>query len=225
MSSVRSLSIIFIPTNPTIDVGHGTGESLILQLSHPDVPRASSITGITSLKAHYERSMARVARLQHQTEVQFYHGDAVFRPQSKKHPLDPRSPMAAFDAILALDCAYHFKSRDLFLRQSLARLAPDGRIALADICFTTASLEKAYLRPFIRLIMPAENVMSTEEYVQRMHDIGYRDIQLEDISNEVFPGFCKFLKEMGGLWWILGRIILLLGAKFVIVSGVNENSK
>src|SRR5882762_9807922 len=54
-----------IANTPSLpDVGHGSGESLILQISHPEVPRPSRLTGITSLKTHHQRSSDRVARLQ-----------------------------------------------------------------------------------------------------------------------------------------------------------------
>lgn len=218
-----------------IDVGHGTGESLILQLSDPTVPRPSKLTGITSLKAHYERSLARTSRLQSsQSEVDLYHGDVIYRPTAEatigatsqtktdvKHPMDPSSNMPPYDTILALDCAYHFNTRPVFLQQSLERLVPQGRIALADICFTPSSLQSTFLRALAGLIMPTENVISTDQYVQQMQVMGYQDVQLEDITEDVFPGFIKFLKSRGRGWWLFANLVdwfTRQGARYVIVS-------
>lgn len=107
------------------------------------------------------------------------------------------------------------------MQQSLARLAPQGHIALADICFTPASLQSTILRKFAGLIMPKENVISTDQYVQQMQEMGYQDVQLEDVTEDVFPGFVKFLKSRGGGWWVFGNLIdwfTRQGARFVIVS-------
>lgn len=149
----------------------------------------------------------------------------MFKLGYAKHPLDPATAAPPFDTVLALDCAYHFKTRSAFLSQSFDRLAPGGRIALADICFTPGSLQKPFMRAFVRLfgLMPAENIISTEDYVREMDNLGYKDVQLEDISKDVFPGFIKFLKGRGIGWWAFANFIGLWtegGARFVIVSAV-----
>jgi len=223
------------PGGNVLDVGHGSGESLILQLTHPTIPRPSRLTGITSLKTHYQRSSDRIARLQASSKVQgdlqpevvLYHGDAIFRPEpDSKHPLHPSSSpsISPYTSILALDCAYHFNTRPTFLRQSLHHLAPTGRIALADMCFTPSSLRKLYIRTLVHLfrLMPLENVVSAEEYVRDMEQMGYVDVRLEDISEDLFPGFERFLKGRGGGWWVFGHFVrwwAWMGARFVIVSG------
>ena len=219
----------------SLDVGHGSGESLILQLSHPRVPRPTRLTGITSLKTHYQRSMDRIARLKGsqndpgpKPEVVLYHGDAVFRPglqPKSNHPLDPSSPAPPYTTILALDCAYHFNTRSTFLRQSLHRLSSGGRIALADICFTPTRLESYISTSAVsRLcgLMPPSNVVTPDQYVHEMQEMGYADVQLEDVSGYVFPGFTKFLKGKGGGWWVFGGVVAWWarsGMRFVVVSG------
>jgi hypothetical protein len=222
-----------------LDVGHGSGESLILQLSHPKVPRPSHLTGITSLKAHYQRSADRVTRLHASQsglepvpDVVLRHGDAVFRPgaKSEDHPLDPSSQSSPYTAILALDCAYHFNTRSSFLRQSFLRLTPGGRIALADICFTPAALQTNLfhnlisIRTLVRLsgLMPRSNMISTDQYVSEMQRIGYMDVQMEDLSDNVFPAFTKFLRRRGGGWWVFASILgwwAGRGMRFIVISG------
>jgi len=211
-----------------LDVGHGTGESLILLLSDPSVPRPSGITGITSLPAHHLRSRERVRRLQAsskgpQPEVALYKGDAVYRHPAIGHPLDPSSTKL-FDTILALDCAYHFDTRETFLLQSFNKLALHGRIALADICFDPAAPRSRWVRLAARVfkLMPQGNFVSKEGYVAQMEGIGYGDIRLEDVTEEVFPGFIRFLKGRGWGWAAFGLMVEWYqnaGARFVIVSG------
>ncbi|KAF4605259.1 hypothetical protein EYR40_004042 [Pleurotus pulmonarius] len=196
-----------------LDVGHGTGESLIFLLSCPRIPRPATITGITSLLNHHKRSSDRVHALQASQAsesapvVTLYHGDAVFRPFTDKHPLDSRLA-TTFDAILALDCAYHFHSRRAFLSQSLHRLTKGRRIALTDICFSPEALSNRINRFFITAahFMPSENTISITDYIRLMEEIGYVDVKMEDISEDVFPPFTAFLSSRGFGWWLFAPI-------------------
>ncbi|KAF5377499.1 hypothetical protein D9615_005348 [Tricholomella constricta] len=216
-----------------IDVGHGTGESVMLLLSEPSMPRPSSITGITSLPAHHRRTQERVDRLlSSQTDplpdVWLHLGDAVCQSEraTPDHPLAP-SAKTTFDRILALDCAYHFDTRRTFLQQSLRKLAPGGRIALADICFDPDIVlrsRKAWLMSSLLRLMPKENMVSSEGYKTQMVDMGYVDVQVEDITKDVFPGFVRFLKGRGMGWRMFGWVIEWyggMGAQFIVVSGMN----
>ncbi|EGN95887.1 hypothetical protein SERLA73DRAFT_76937 [Serpula lacrymans var. lacrymans S7.3] len=215
-----------------LDVGHGTGESLLLQLSHPAVPPPSRLTGITSLKVHYERSLCRVRRLQDslpntKTEVCLYHGDAIYRPGAVNHPLDPDSTGPLYTTILALDCAYHFQTRNDFLSQAFRCLASGGHVALADICFTPPSLQSwsSQCLFFILRLVPKQNIISTEQYVRAMTSIGYVDVELEDITDDVFPGFTGFLSTRGLRWFLLALVLrcyAYAGARFVLVSGTKS---
>lgn len=218
--------------NLHIDVGHGTGDSLLLHLASPLAPRPTRLTGITSLRIHYKRSSDRITRLQSSrrdlkaTEVDLHHTDAVYRPTAINHPLDPSSRSPPFHYILALDCAYHFNTRHDFLCQSFKRLAPGGRIALADIVFTSAALStpslKARALTSVFHLMPKANMITAEQYIQNLKSIGYVDIALEDVSDHVFPGFQRFLRPRGLGWAIFATVIgwyYSVGIRFVIVGG------
>ncbi|KAJ6610058.1 S-adenosyl-L-methionine-dependent methyltransferase, partial [Mycena sp. CBHHK59/15] len=216
------------PGGKVLDVGHGSGESLILLLTHPSVPRPSCLNGITSLESHYRRSQARVARLDQDVPVVLHAGDAIYRAGCIEHPLDPSSD-EHFDTILALDCAYHFQPRTAFLRQSYDRVLPGGSVALADICFAPSALQTRWTRLVTALLrlMPRQNLVSTDEYLAQMRTIGYVDVELEDITEDVFPGFIKFLRKRGFMWWAFGRILGAFagaGARFVVVRGKRDGS-
>jgi Methyltransferase domain len=212
-----------------LDVGYGTGESLVFLLSDHRVPRPSSLTGITSLAKHHRRAQNRIARLlsslpDPKPEVVLYAGDAVYHHRTAfDHPLDPSS-QKCFNTILALDCAYHFDTRSEFLSQSYVKLVPEGRIALADICIDPSSLRygQAWLITSFFRLMPKQNMVSTKQYVSVMKEIGYVDVQLRDITQDVFPGFIKFLRRKGWGWWFLALVLdwyANTGARFVIVTG------
>jgi len=212
-----------------LDVGYGCGDSILLQLSHPEVAKPSLLCGITSLPSHHRRSWDRVNSFHSAVEapedtpfVRLFQGDAVWRPEYQDHPLSPAF-QHDFDNILALDCAYHFNTREEFLRQSFRRLTPGGSVALADLCFASSP------GPVLTLLlcrvlhtMPKHNITTKEQYVRQMREIGYEDVELEDITPFVFPGFREFLKQRGYMWgafswlmsWLEGR-----GLRFVVIKG------
>jgi SAM-dependent methyltransferase len=211
------------------DVGHGTGESLLLLLSDPSIPRPSHLTGITSLDIHHHRSRKRVDKWQatdrNKVSVDLHHCDAVFDGVvPSTHPLNP-SRAITFDSILALDCAFHFNTRHKFLEQSFQKLTPGGSIALTDICFSTSSVNTRRTRLITSIVklIPRYNQISVEDYVDKMEQIGYIDVVLEDITPEVIPGFVVFLKSRGWGWWVSGSMmdwyLSNTGARVVIVSG------
>ena len=156
-------------------------------------------------------------------DVLLFEGDAVWRPgHQEHHPLSPHFGHE-FDNILALDCAYHFDTREEFLRQSFQRLAPGGRIALADLCFSAPpGPALAFFLSRIFHVMPRSNMVTKGQYVDKMNNIGYKDVEMEDITPFVFPGFRKFLKGRGNLGaafsglmgWLQGQ-----GLRFVLIKG------
>lgn len=65
-------------------------------------------------------------------------------------------------------------------------------------------------------------MVTKEQYVQQMYELGYENIGVDDITAFVFPGFRTFLKQrgiLGGFFagfmgWLQGR-----GLCFVIIEG------
>lgn len=141
------------------------------------------------------------------------------------HPLDPSSTAPPFTSILALDCAYHFHTRQDFLEQAFARLSTGGRVALADICFSPTALERRWIALVTSAVMPTANMVSPETYVQGMQQIGFVDVVMEDVTDDVFPGFIGFLQSRGIGWWMFGAVLrwyISLGVRYVVVAGTRE---
>ncbi|KAG8913731.1 hypothetical protein FRC00_001735 [Tulasnella sp. 408] len=227
-----------VPGGHVLDVGHGSGDSLILHALYPSSPKLERLTGITSNKDQYEEAARRVQdtcrRGATDIKLQLYHGDAVFHqsnaPPTHLHPLDPSSTLPPFTAITAIDCAYHFRSRNKFLQQSFVRLAPGGFIALADMNLvpTRSPLRRALARVLCVILgVPWENMISPSAYAQQLTDTGFADVEVEHIASEVFPRLTAFLKsettdgpQLGVAWWIMGEIFhiwwTICGGTYVI---------
>jgi SAM-dependent methyltransferase len=224
------LSLSLLRIDFFTDVGHGTGESLLFLLSGRISPRPAHLVGITSLEAHYLRSHERVSALlstlpEPKPNVELYHGDAVFKPDRGQtgHPLDPAHPIPCFTAVLALDCAYHFNSREDFLRNAYSRLQSGGRVALADIAFASKQLGSWWTTALLQMLgMPRVNVCSTSDFEQTLQRIGFVDVEIRDITDDVFPGFVRFLRSQGGMWLAFAAVVAALhraGARYLVVSG------
>ncbi|KIO33551.1 hypothetical protein M407DRAFT_17506 [Tulasnella calospora MUT 4182] len=229
-----------VPGGHVLDVGHGSGDSLILHALYPSSPKLEGLTGITSNKDQYEEAGRRVQdtcrRSMPEINLQLYHGDAIFHPsngpQASAHPLDPSSTLPPFTAITAIDCAYHFRSRNKFLQQSFARLAPGGFIALADMNIVSprSPLRRVLARALCRILgVPWENMISPSTYAQQLIDIGFANVEVEDITSEVFPRLTTFLKsettdspQLGVAWWIMGEVFrvwwTICGGTYVIAK-------
>lgn len=208
-----------------VDVGFGTGESLLYILSSVGGIQPIHLTGLTDNPSHCERARQRIhSRFpDHEKDVCLVAADAISHG-SPNHPLSSSSEFQPFDAIMALDCAYHFNTRQRFLEQSFSRLTSGGRIALADICFSEGSLTTVRTRATTSLLrmMPMPNRISVKEYRQQMETAGYIDVTIENITTDVFPAFISFLKGQGLNWWLFATIFQIYtssGAQYVVVSG------
>jgi SAM-dependent methyltransferase len=116
-----------------------------------------------------------------------------------------------YDLIYILDSIYHFPpSVPHFLTTALSSLSPGGVIAYTDV------LPPPNLPPWLSywvlptlVGVPVRNLASRparlEEYTAQLNKIGYTGVDIEDWTDEVFPGFARFLREKGGPWTLVAR--------------------
>jgi SAM-dependent methyltransferase len=106
---------------------------------------------------------------------------------------------ASFDLALALESAFHFRPRHAFLREAARVLTRDGRIALADIVLADAKpsfLTRALVVIGSRLWpTPIENRVALDVYLRELAEAGFRDIAVEDVSDDVFVPFKRFARR------------------------------
>ncbi|KAH7104676.1 S-adenosyl-L-methionine-dependent methyltransferase [Auriculariales sp. MPI-PUGE-AT-0066] len=210
------------PHGHILDVGHATGDSLLMQLKDKDVARPASLTGITSLPVQHKRARERISNLETNIPVSLFCGDAVHRHRTEDHPFTRTS--LRYSSILAIDCAYHFETRETFLRQAFDHLEDGGSIALADLVIEPipSYIVMMFFSTFFG--MHVKNITTSTRYIATLHNIGYDDVEVEDISTYVFPKFTRFLRSRGGafaafslsptVWWSLGgRFVIVRASK------------
>ncbi len=203
-----------------LDVGCGLGgtlASLNERFSHVDLTGLN----IDQRQLDYARENVQVAPTNRLT---WTHGDACEMPFED----------ASFDVVTALECAFHFDSRERFLSEVRRVLRPGGRFALCDL------MPAPHARPLLfakdmffsgyvgKLVGPTDITWTRDRYVRSAEDLGLRLTHESDVTRNTLPSY-RVLRQIAkvsqshvwsaawgtlGMEW-LGRLGLL---RYVILG-------
>ena len=92
---------------------------------------------------------------------------------------------AQFDAVICVEAAFHFNTRDTFLHETLRVLKPGGTLVLSDMLF-----RRGY-RPFAGLghIPRANLAPSLDAFRSRLAAAGFEAIDVQDATQACLGGF------------------------------------
>ena len=171
------------PGDEVLDVGVGFAEQDFVLL---DRFKVSHITGIDITPVHVDKGRDRVAKRGLEKQIDIRLGSATAM----------EFPDASFDKVLALECAFHFDTRDQFMREAFRVLKPGGTIALTDMLPTPGKkprLKTAFVRKYGHI--PEANYYDREEYPRRLAAAGFGDVLVESIREDVFPGMANYSRQ------------------------------
>jgi microcystin synthetase protein McyJ len=171
-----------------LDAGFGFGEQDLLFVREFDVDK---IIGVNVTELHVTTAQKRVEQRGLGERIDLRLGSAT------EIPLEA----ASVDKVLALECAFHFDTRERFFDEAFRVLRSGGRIATADCVPFVGERPSGLVNKlgWRRWGVPQANIYDREVYAEKLRAHGFVDVEVESIRNHVFPGMHRYaeLRQRG----------------------------
>ncbi len=151
------------------------------------------IVGLNITASQVTQARARVIQAGFSDHIDLRVGSAT------EMPLDD----ASFDAVVALECAFHFRTRARFFAEAYRVLRPGGRLVTADIIPMT-TMPQGLNRPRLSLgwrlmantfDIPKENAYPRDQYHDLLERSGFLQIDIASIRDQVYAPLHDYLRR------------------------------
>jgi cyclopropane fatty-acyl-phospholipid synthase-like methyltransferase len=176
------------PATTLLDVGFGFGDQLIDWCRHGGLGRAEGLN-ICPEQTGIARQRLADAGLAERVHVQV--GDATALPFEA----------ARFDAVTAVECAFHFRTREAFFREARRVLRDGGRLVLADfIGLERPDRRQRFAQAVARRTwgFAPGSFCSQEAYVAMLEGAGLREVSIERVTERVIPPGMRYARRRLG---------------------------
>jgi SAM-dependent methyltransferase len=178
------------PADQVLDVGFGFGDQDILWAR---TLKPQQIIGLNITASQVDVARRRVADLGLDGRIDLRRGSATDMPLASE----------SVDKVVALECAFHFRSRERFFREAWRVLRPGGRLVTADIIpmprlsTTRARLQQRLSWGLVarKFAIPPENAYTRPTYHCKLAIAGFEQIRVESIREQVYPPLHRYLAQ------------------------------
>jgi len=169
-----------------LDVGFGFADADLFWMERYAPKR---IVGLNITPMQVQLARRRVAERGWQDRIDLQEGSATRMPFAQ----------AEFDKVMALECCFHFDTREDFFRETFRVLRPGGRLAVADVVPLPVA-SKSFLvrlgedlgRAFWQI--PAVNLYPKDVYLAKLARAGFENVQVRSIREQVFEPFARYAR-------------------------------
>jgi cyclopropane fatty-acyl-phospholipid synthase-like methyltransferase len=176
------------PETTLLDVGFGFGDQLLDWCRHAGLGRAE---GLNVCPEQTEIARGRLAEAGLEGRVRVQVGDAVALPFEA----------GSFDAVTAVECAFHFHTRARFFGEARRVLKDGGRLVLADFIGTPRPGRRQRFAQGIAArawrFAPGSFCLQ-DEYAAMLDRAGFRDVSVERVTDRVIPPGMRYARRR--LW-------------------------
>lgn len=173
------------PDTALLDLGFGFGDQLIDWCRQAQLGRA---TGVNICPEQTEIARRRIAENGLSERVNVIVGDACHLPFRE----------GSFDAVTAVECAFHFRTRERFFREAHRVLKDGGRLVLSDfIGIKQPDRRQRFAQRVTSRIwdFAPGSFCTQDEYRALLSRAGFKDAALDVVTDRVLPPGLRYARQ------------------------------